>query len=62
MQGTAPHLSLGRIVANQMGGKMNIDGNGGVRRILVGTFRRRSVIPHVLAFHPMSSDPSRRFA
>lgn len=32
-----------------------IDRNGGVRRILVGTFRRRSV------FHPMASDPSRRF-
>lgn len=40
---------------------MIIDGNGGVDRTLVGTLRRRSVIPRVLAFHPMSSDPSRRF-
>ena len=52
MQGTAPHLSPGRIIANQNGGRVNIHGNGVVDRTLVGSFRRRSVIPHDLAFHP----------
>ena len=31
MQGTAPHLSLGRLVANQMGGRMDIEDSGGVK-------------------------------